>query len=317
MSRPIVPKLPVRDGVSPSAVAVTPGAWSTVVEFLSQRLPALSEADWARRCEDGLVVMATGQALQPTDPVEPLWRRHERIYYWRSLPHEPRVPHEAQVLFQDSHIVVADKPHFLPVVPTGRYVQETLLVRLRKQLGLDTLTPMHRLDRETAGLVLFSIRPTERNAYQTLFRDRQVHKIYQAVAPWRPDLSFPKVVENRLQDGHHFMTVVSAPGQPNARTAIDLLEHDRDKGLGLYELRPSTGQRHQLRVHLSELGLPILHDRIYPTLLPQDECLSGFDVQEALQLLACTLAFTDPITGEHREFNSQRSLNWPWSGPGL
>ena len=297
--------LPTRQGVSPSCVALPQGPWPTVLDFLCERLPAVSRADWVRRMTAGEVVTHLGVAIQPTQPYLP----QTKLYYWRELPFEHPIPFEERVIYQDDWLVVADKPHFLPITPKGRYLHETLLVRLKRQLGIDTLVPAHRLDRETAGLVLFTVQPASRHAYQSLFRDRLVSKVYEAVAPYQAGLPWPQWRRSRLQESERFMAMEEVPGEPNAHTWIDLTEV---KGpWARYELRPITGQKHQLRAHMNALGLPLHGDRIYPVLQPAEPPDAPLDFSHPLKLLARELSFTDPISGEERRFTSQRTLPWP------
>ncbi len=225
-----------------------------------------------------------------------------RIYYYRSLPNEPRIPFTETIIYQDAHLVVADKPHFLPVTPSGHYLQETLLVRLKKRLGLDRLIPIHRIDRETAGLVMFSVQPAERDAYQAMFRLRTVHKRYEAIAPTRLDLSFPITRTSRIVEDEPFFRQRETDGLPNSESQVDVLE--RLGELTRYALSPVTGKKHQLRVHMNALGLPIMNDRMYPPVAdtPPD------DFNAPLQLLAKTIAFVDPVTGKQRAFESQLRL---------
>lgn len=304
--------LPTRDGVSPSCVALPPGPWPTLLDFLAQRIPAVTRDDWAQRMQRGEVLNAQGQGVPPHAPYAP----HSKLYYYRSLPFEHRIPFEEGIVFQDELIVVADKPHFLPVTPKGRYVQETLLVRLKRRLGIDTLAPMHRLDRETAGLLMFSVQPSTRGAYQNLFRDRVVHKVYEAIAPVNEALQWPLTRHSRLVESERFMAMHEVPGEPNAHTHIDLLStapSGSGPGLrGRYRLRPVTGQKHQLRAHMNALGLPIEGDRIYPTLQPDLPEGATPDHSHPLQLLAQAVSFTDPITGQARHFESRLRLNGWW-----
>ncbi len=293
MSRPPKPALPLRDGVAASAVFCPPGPWPTLTAFLAERLPRV--ADWAERLARGDVVGDDGT------PVADLpYRAQRRVYYWRHLDDEPVVPFEARIVFRDEHLLVADKPHFLPVTPSGLYARQTLMARLRHATGLADLIPIHRLDRETAGLVVFGVRPQDRDAYHRLFRDRAVDKVYEAVAPAGPG-PWPRTVRHRLAepDGDDFMQMQVVPGEPNAETRIDLVELLAD-GLARYELRPRTGQRHQLRVQMNALGLPIVGDRIYPVLQPHENP-PRFDAP--LQLIAREIAFTDPVTGALRYFS--------------
>jgi tRNA pseudouridine32 synthase / 23S rRNA pseudouridine746 synthase len=289
---------PTRDGVGPSCVGLPAGNWSTLLEFLVQRFPAQSAATWHARMAQGLVRDEKGQAMGPDQP----YRGHQRIYYYRELATELPIPFQAQVLYRDEDLLVADKPHFLPVVPSGRYLQETLLVRLKRELGLDDVAPIHRIDRDTAGLVMFSLRSASRDAYHALFRNRQVDKTYEAVAPWRGDLQLPLTRSSRIVQGSHFLQQCEGPGEVNAVTHIKLLR--RLGALAHYRLAPVTGHRHQLRVHMAALGAPIAGDGIYPVLTPQSDTTSALP----LQLLARAIRFTDPLSGTPREFESQRTL---------
>lgn len=290
--------LPTRHGVSPSCVGLPAGPWPTITDFLRQRFPAITREVWLQRMQDGLVVDEFGAAVTPERP----YRGHMRVYYYRALDEEPRVPFEATVLFQDEHLVVADKPHFLPVTPSGHYLQETLLVRLKNSLGLNNLIPIHRIDRETAGLVLFSIKPTERDAYQALFRQHEVTKHYEAIAPWREGLGFPLTRKSRIVQGEPFFRQAEAPGESNSETHIRVLEVSGDKAR--YALSPVTGKKHQLRVHMNALGIPIVNDRMYPPVQPTPDD----DYRHPLQLLAKSIAFTDPFTGQLRKLESRFSL---------
>lgn len=291
-----------RDGVSASCVALPPGAWRTISAFLRERFHRIGADEWQARLQRGEVVDMHGREVAEDTPYEP----HLKVYYYRCLPPEPQVPFEETVLFQDEHIVVADKPHFLPVTPSGRYLQQTLLVRLKRRLGIDTLSPAHRIDRDTAGLVLFTVKPAARGPYHAMFRTRQVLKHYDAIAPLSASLCLPLMHRSRLVEGDSFMTMREVPGEPNAFTHIELI--DSRNGHGLYRLQPLSGKRHQLRVHMASLGVPIVGDGFYPKLLPE---AAEPDPTRPLQLVARALAFTDPITGEARAFESRYRLSLP------
>lgn len=287
--------LPVRDGVGPSCVALPPGGWATIGEFLVARFPQVGEAVWRARLDGGEVIDARRRVVTPCTPFE----AGLKVYYYRRPAREPVFPYDETVLYQDDWIVVADKPHFMPVTPSGRHLHETLLVRLKRRLGIDTLAPVHRIDRDTAGLVLFSVKPETRGAYQSVFRERSAHKVYDAIAPVRDDLALPRTHRSRLVDSDNFMAMCEVPGEPNSETSIDLLE--RRGNLGRYRLEPLTGKRHQLRVHMAALGLPLSNDGIYPVLMPE---VAVPDFDRPLQLVARELAFTDPVTGASRRFES-------------
>lgn len=301
--------LPTRDGIGPSVVGLPVGPWARVIDFLSERFPGVPVPEWVQRMQRGEVVDSRGLSVWPDQLYEPQ-AMGQRLYYYRSLPSEAPNSAAERVLFEDETIVVADKPHFLPVTPGGKHLQETLLVRLRRRLGCDTLTPLHRLDRETAGLVLLARHPESRAAYEALFAQRQVTKTYQAIARWDPQLQFPLRRVSTLVDADHFMQMREAgaddtPQLPNAHTTIELLEIQGS--WARYALQPQTGKRHQLRVHMAALGIPILGDRIYPQLLPE----GTDDPGNPLRLLAERLQFTDPITGQARDFVSQFTLDFP------
>lgn len=281
------------------------GHWLTITDFLVERFPAVARDVWLDRMAQGLVADEYGQPVTPDRP----YKAPLRVYYYRdqsAMAAEPDVPFETQVLYQDAHLVVADKPHFLPVTPSGPYVQQTLLVRLKNLLGLPDLAPIHRIDRETAGLVLFSVQRGERDAYQTLFRERSLHKHYLAVAPWRADLALPLTRLSRIEADELFFRQREAPGEPNSETRIELLARQGEHGL--YSLSPITGRKHQLRVHMNALGVPILGDRIYPPV----EVTPHDDFAKPLQLLAQALAFKDPLSGKARRFESQLKLALDW-----
>ncbi len=286
--------LATRNGVGPSCVGLPAGNWPTITDFLVERFPAISRDVWIDRMARQLVADEFGERVTPLRP----YPSHMRIYYYRALEDEVRIPFEETVLFQDAHLVVADKPHFLPVTPSGHYLQETLLVRLKNRLGIDTLTPIHRIDRETAGLVLFSTQVVDRNAYQGLFRTHSIAKHYEAMAPWRDGLQLPATRKSRIVEDELFFRQREVPGQANSETHIDVLEIRGTTAR--YALSPVTGKKHQLRVHMNALGLPILNDRMYP---PRADT-PGDDFNSPLQLLAKSIAFTDPVTGEVRRFES-------------
>ena len=292
---------PPRLGVSPSCVVLPDGragAWATLADFLIHRFGNVPAATWQTRLQNGDVIDDKGLVITPSTPFEPGCR----LYYFRDVPQEPRIPFEEVVLWQDDHLLVVDKPHFLPVMPSGKYLQETVLVRLKNKLSLPHLAPIHRIDRDTAGLVLFSIQPSTRDAYHALFRERQVRKIYEAVALWNPALAWPIRRESRIEQSDHFLQQTEVPGKSNALTFIEPLQAMGE--LARYQLKPVTGQRHQLRVHMAALGLPIVGDGIYPTLTPEGQT----DFDGPLQLLAKSIEFEDPLGHGLRQFTSQRSL---------
>jgi tRNA pseudouridine32 synthase / 23S rRNA pseudouridine746 synthase len=305
---PPMATLPTVDGVSPSVMTLpifpvgqTPASLLSYLE-LSVHIP--SGQTWLSRMQNALVLNDAGLPWLPQSP----YVAGQRVHYYRHVVNEPQVPFTESILYQDAHLLVADKPHFLPVAPTGRYVQETLLVRLKKRTGLDDLAPIHRIDRDTAGLVLFSVQPCTRDAYAALFRQRSVAKCYEAIAPYPTDLRFPLVHRSRMVPAASFMQMQEVLGEPNTETHIELLE--QRGAMARYRLRPITGKRHQLRVHMLSLGLPICGDAIYPVLTPEPQ-LDALDYSHPLQLLAQSIALVDPVTRLQHTFASQQRLVLP------
>jgi tRNA pseudouridine32 synthase/23S rRNA pseudouridine746 synthase len=277
--------------------------WQTVLQFLCAHFPYIAAAVWCERIAQGKVHWFNGAAITEHTPFMP----SKRLCYYREVAAEPVVPFEHQILYQDQHIIVADKPHFLPVTPGGDYVNECLLARLKRQTGIDDIVPVHRLDRETAGVVLFSINAQSRAAYYQLFSAGIVQKQYLAVAQLTPEakqLTQPQHwhIANRIEKSQPRFTNAIVPGEVNARSAICLSA--RQGALGLFQLTPQTGKTHQLRLHMLSIGMPILHDKYYPVL--QAKLLPQFD--KPLQLLALQLSFNDPITSQTKTFSSKQQL---------
>ena len=295
---PVKSPLPIRDGVAPSYLWLPEGRWDNMMHFLTEQFPNVSASTWLSRMAKHELLDANGESLHAESDA----KRGMCIHYYRELEHEPQIPFEERILFQDEHLLVVDKPHFLPVTPGGRFLHETLLVRLKKKWGLEYLSPIHRLDRETAGVMLLSLQFANRGKYQSLFQERAVKKIYHALAPHLSNLQFPLTYQSRMTEGEKFFVMREEQGAPNSTTAINIIE--RRDAFSLYELKPTTGKKHQLRVHLASLGAPIVNDAFYPVVLPSNED----DYSAPLQLLAKSIAFIDPITGENRYFESMRRL---------
>jgi tRNA pseudouridine32 synthase / 23S rRNA pseudouridine746 synthase len=304
MRRRQQPPLPKRYGLDPARLRLPEdGDWASLREHLIQRLPRVEPARIEEMLRAGEIVDLDGP-LGLDSPYIP----GGAIWFHRDLPDERPVPFDIPIVYRDDTILVADKPHFLATIPRGSHVLQTALVRLRRELGLPDLIPAHRLDRATAGLVLFVIDPAYRGAYQTMFQRQQVRKEYEAVAGHRPGLAFPVALESRIIKEKHVLAAQEVPGPINARTRIELIEQ-RDE-FARYRLHPATGRTHQLRLHMNSLGLPILGDDFYPVIT--DKQLD--DYRRPLQLLAATLEFTDPRTGELRRFDTGRSLQ-AWTDP--
>ena len=291
------------EGVSASRVYLPADqTHSNLLSFFLRQFPHIAKEEWVSRFNGGLILDQEGHALAANDAYLP----NVHLIYFRRLDREPEIPFQESILYQDQHILVADKPHFLPVTPSGLYLHQTLLNRLKKTTGIQTLSPIHRIDRDTAGLVIFSVNPNERAQYQNLFRDRVVIKSYEAIAPYSEDLvkRLPMTYESRLEESEHFLQMHEVRGDPNSDTYIEILEVQGQ--LARYRLTPGSGKKHQLRCHLNSLGIPIKNDQIYPILTPYREY--ELDFSKPLQLLAKELSFQDPITRQPREFSSQQKL---------
>jgi tRNA pseudouridine32 synthase / 23S rRNA pseudouridine746 synthase len=283
---------------TPSRLQLTPGPWSTVLDALCARFPAIDRETWRSRFARGRVLDVNDEPLTECAP----FRVGAEIRYFREVDAEPPLAVEESILHVDAHLIVVDKPHFLPVTPGGTYVNETLLARLVKRFGDKDIVPLHRLDRLTAGVMLFSNHPKTRSRYQALFRDRAIHKRYEAIAPPLPMAAFPLERHSRLMRGEPFFRTQEAEGEPNAFTRIDVIE--RESASWRYTLDPVTGRKHQLRVHMAALGAPILNDPLYPQLADR----APDDLQRPLKLLARSLAFIDPLDGSARHFESRLRL---------
>ena len=290
--------LPIRDGVAPSFMWLHEDDPGPALPYLLARFADVSEDTWRGRMARGEVVANDGARLGP----DSVLRRGMRLWYYREIDNEPRIPFLETILFQDEHLLVVDKPHFLPTIPGGRFLHESLLVRLKNKLGEGELIPIHRLDRETAGVVLFSRRVDSRGAYQSMFQQRRIDKEYEALAAPLPERQFPFVHRSCMVEGTPFFRMREVEGEPNSETRIDVIEVKG--GVARYRLQPHTGRKHQLRVHMAAIGAPIMNDAFYPDARPEQPD----DYARPLKLLARAIAFDDPLTGERRRFESARAL---------
>jgi tRNA pseudouridine32 synthase/23S rRNA pseudouridine746 synthase len=274
-------------------------AGASIVDFLSEEFPNVSRERWERRVREGKVLDDAGLPIAADAAYAP----GKRIFYFREVDDEPVIPFAETILFRNEQLLVADKPPFLPVTPGGRFVNECLLNRLRRQTGIDELAPVHRIDRETAGIVVFSVRRETRGRYHDLFMHGTAHKTYYALADVaeRPQAD-RWIVENRIVRGTPRFRMQVVPGVANARSVIELLDVNGNRGR--FRLYPETGKTHQLRLHLSGLGFGIVNDRLYPELQPE----AADDFTRPLQLVAKAVRFRDPVGGIEREFVSPREL---------
>ncbi len=297
--------LPQRHGLdaawvrTPDNDPYTHPRWATMRDFLVDRLPA--RVPVGERLAAGEFVDQAGRRWTGEEPYRP----NTFVWFHRPLRSEPVVPFPVGVLHQDARIVVVDKPPFLATIPRGTHVRESVLVRLRDSLGLPDLAPAHRLDRLTAGVLVLTTHREHRAAYSGLFQTHSVDKTYEALAPFDPTLELPHRVIGRIEKRRGNLQAVVVAGEPNAETLVELVETRGQ--LARYRLTPTTGKTHQLRVHMAALGLPILGDPLYPTVLDVD----ADDFDAPMQLIARRLRFTDPIDQTTRDYSSRYALEWP------
>ncbi|MFA7406149.1 MAG: pseudouridine synthase [Pelobacteraceae bacterium] len=287
----------------PSVVTMpkTERPYPSILAFLCGRFPAIPYETWEKRISEGRVLDGNGLPIT----LEYEYVPQSRLFYFREVSTEPSIPFAEKILHIDDEILVACKPHFLPVTPGGRYVDECLLNRLRRSTGIGDLAPLHRIDRETAGIVLFSVNKKSRGLYGSLFMNGVVEKSYHALSTCQPQQETASwTIENRLVRGEPWFRMKTTPGTVNARSTIDLVEVKNERAR--FTLQPKTGKTHQLRIHMSSLGFGILNDRYYPDL--QDERDDDFDTP--LQLVARMIRFKDPLSGRNMEFVSERTLLW-------
>jgi tRNA pseudouridine32 synthase/23S rRNA pseudouridine746 synthase len=269
---------------------------ATVLEYLSARFPHVSLSIWRERMTQGLVTIDERAAAPET-----AYRHGVTVRYQRAFPSEPESPEPETVIYEDTEILVADKPHGMPVTPAGAYVTRSLLWRLESRTRSDAIAPLHRLDRDTAGLVLFSLNAATRAIYHALFAKQSIQREYLAIARLdaAPDRS-QWLVENRIVNGEPWFRQKIVEGAPNAVSQIELVE--AREGKGLFLLRPRTGRKHQLRLHMCAIGFPIIGDPLYP------QARERLETDPPMRLLATRLSFVDPVTGLPREFRSARKL---------
>jgi tRNA pseudouridine32 synthase / 23S rRNA pseudouridine746 synthase len=304
-SRPVVPIAAVaptalRNGVARSKLVLPSGPWVLLIDYLAARFKHIERDEHHARLIRGEYTDAHNKAYGISAP----YIANSVVLYFRDVPVEAVVPLKEEILFQDDEILVADKPPFLTVIPAGQHLQETLLVRLRKRTGLANLVPMHRIDRETSGLVLFTLNPKTRGKYQSMFEAKTIEKTYEAIAPANPQFASPMRYESRIEESPAFMQMHEVAGMPNAATYIERIQVVGD--MAKYRVKPETGKKHQIRIHFCALGMPILNDQIYPVLLP----VGQDDYAKPLQLLAKEIRFIDPITNGIRHFVSPRILGY-------
>jgi len=280
---------------------INPGV-DTILEYLIAKFPAISPQVWQQRAADGKLHRHDGSLITAQSP----YQSQLRVYYYREVECEPHIPFQEQILFQDEQLLVAYKPPFLPVTPGGRYVTECLQYRLRQTTGIAELRALHRLDRATTGLVMFSVNPETCADYYKLFATRQIDKTYQAIAQLNSDSESLTgkewQVRNRLEVSEPRFLMRVNEGKANSYTWVRCLKQSADRAL--FELKPVTGKTHQLRVHMQTLGFPIINDRYYPRLQPQQS--DKYD--EPLQLLAKELRFIDPVNQQSRVFSCATEL---------
>lgn len=289
---------PPINGVNASTVLLLAGPWPTLLDALCARFPYIARERWLDRFARGRVLDGYGCVLV----ADAAHLGESTVHYYREVDDEATIPFEESVIHSDADLIIADKPHFLSVIPAGRHVEETLLARLIRRFDEPDIVPLHRIDVGTAGLVMFSRNPATRSAYQSLFREHRIDKVYEALAPPLSGIEFPFLRRSRIVAGEPFYCMREVGGEANAVTRIEVIE--RGENLWRYALFPVTGRQHQLRVQMAALDAPLLNDDVYPVINRRDRD----DFSRPLQLLARALEFDDPISGKRRRFESPRQL---------
>lgn len=289
-----------RDGMTSSFV-VTPTEihWKTVRDFLLFRFPHLDPEALTERIENGQIFYDDGSPV----PAEAPLIAHQRFWYFRENPAEPVIPFEYDILFEDENIIVIDKPHFLSTTPVGNFLKQTVVTRLRHQTGNMDIAPAHRLDRATAGVLLLTKQKSAREPYQQLFQQRKVQKTYHAICHKNDSLEDSFSIHAHMIENPKSLFMSIEQDEPNSFTDVKRLSSSDE--LSFYELRPITGKKHQLRCHMAHVGASIVNDVWYPHAMRQ----APDDFEKPLQLLAHELSFVDPLSGEEREFRTQRTLS--------
>lgn len=312
---------------APNNTAPNNTAPATIADYLIARFYPNDPQIIYARFNTGEVRLDDGTILTGDSPYMP----GERIWYFRELADEPQLPSDMPVLYEDEHVLAIDKPHFLPTTPRGAYIAQTALTKLRVREQNPLLIPIHRLDRPTAGVLLFAKTVEARRPFQMMFQHRQVSKTYRAVAPVPAAAAEQALSAEGLQVRSHIQKIrdqlqvqqlseqeCAAQGvEPNTLTTVKILRTftpsaqavegwraEPNREWALYDLAPHTGKTHQLRAHLNMLSSPILGDVLYPQVLPDAPDRPEYP----LQLLAYSLHFKHPITGERVDLYSGRSL---------
>lgn len=302
------PPLPPRDGLGASRARVPDGVSTSAFAFLSRiiaeqrhRHPEDNDAAVRRRFAAGEVVLRDRTPLRPDSELS---AGTDIFFYRRPAPETP-VPYEIATVYEDENILIVDKPPFLATMPRAAHITETVTVRLRRATGNEELTPAHRLDRMTSGLLLLTKRREIRGAYQEMFARREVYRRYEAVAAYDPSLQPGQWAHHIVKRHGELASTILADEPPNSFTnflgasPLSAAENqDLRQRYGLegdfarYALEPITGRTHQLRVQMLDNRVPILGDPVYPTPQP-----FGKEDFTAPMLLRCeTIRFTDPIT---------------------
>ena len=307
--------LPIRDGLNPTHARVVEGpitAWDFVHDLIvtqRHRHPDDNDSALQARFTANEVVSQDGTPLSPDSTLA----TNAMVYFYRMPAPETPVPYDIPILHEDEHLLVVDKPPFMATMPRARHITETATVRLRRMTGNNELSPAHRLDRLTSGILVFTKDRTVRGAYQTLFAERRVTKTYEAIAPladvspgtvWRSRMEkTPGELQGRIVEGEVNAITEVAGVEPINKAPYEAI-HGALPELAKYTLKPQTGKTHQLRLHMLQAGIPIIGDPIYPVIFPAE----AEDMGIPMHLTATQISFTDPVTGVTREFSSQLPL---------
>ncbi|MDO5061332.1 MAG: pseudouridine synthase [Actinomycetaceae bacterium] len=334
---PKPPKLPARAGLHPVRlgrrvnVKEARQLTGTLGEWILKNIPAINHAQLTAFFESAAIVDAWGNPLQWETPANAL---ENPIYLYRPGADETATPITLEKIYQGDGWLVIYKPKGLATMPRGSYVVRSATIALRRQENNADLTPAHRLDRATSGLLLFTEKPQLRRLYQEMFQNRQVEKTYLATAPaidfstLEPEAlaatQLIKVtkeppekpgwvkVESRIEKVEGVMSAQHVAGTPNAVTYLrpSAMRQVAGEEFCDYEVQPQTGKTHQIRLHFAALGIPLVGDPLYggfnAARYGKDQVPQG---NSPLHLEAVGLQFHDPQTGELVKIDLRVSKN--------
>lgn len=277
----------------------------TVLSYLVAHYPHSDEEVWRGRLAAGEVLLE-GVVAEGSEPL-----RVGQTLTWNRPPWlEPQTPQHYDRIYQDSAILVVNKPSGLPTVPAGGFLLNTLLSLVRREFP--TATPVHRLGRATSGLVLFALNPGA--ASRLCVHWSRVEKVYRALASGvaaRDEYAISTPIGQVPHSRLGRVWAASPEGKPSFSRAT-VLERRADSTV--FAVQIQTGRPHQIRIHLASVGHPLVGDPLYAAgggLLPEQPGLPG---EGGYLLHAERLGFEHPDSGERVELEAPLPKAWESTG---